>query len=127
MKTVSTIALLLVISVTPAAKTSNRQIMLSIHKDLDVMCRGGHGDQPETQQACDVRNKVDALLRTHANGQTKSDLSLSIYKDLNAMCRGGHGDQPETQQACDVRNKVSTLLRNMGYCWKATWWKKCRS
>ncbi len=127
MKFVGTIAMLLVISVTTAAKTSNRQIMLSIHKDLDVMCRGGHGDRPETQQACDVRNKVGALLRSRLNRQANSELSLSIYKDLNEMCRGGHGDRPETQQACDVRNKVSTLLRNMGYCWRGAWWKKCRS
>lgn len=38
-------------------------LALSIYKDLDAMCRGGVGDRPETQQACNVRTKVSALLR----------------------------------------------------------------
>jgi hypothetical protein len=41
---------------------ANVQLALSIWGDLNVMCRGGHGNRPETMQACCIRNKVDALL-----------------------------------------------------------------
>jgi len=132
MKIICIIAVLLAMSVTTAAKTSNRQLMLSIYKDLDAMCRGGYGNRPATDEACGARTKVSALLRNQrararANAQANADLALSIYKDLDAMCRGGAGDRPETDLACDVRNKVSTLLRNMGYCFGGAWWTKCRS
>lgn len=131
MKIVCIIAVLLATSLPTAAKTSNGQLMLSIYKDLDAMCRGGHGNRPETDEACRVRSKASALLRiqrtgARANAQAKADMALSIYKDLDAMCRGGYGDQPETEQACGVRQKVSALLRKMGYCWGGAWWKKCR-
>ena len=132
MKIVCIIAVLLATSVTAAAKTSNRQLTLSIYRSLDAMCRGGYGNRPSTDEACAVRTKVSALqrnqaARTRGNEQSNADLALSIYRDLDAMCRGGAGDRPETQQACDVRNKASALLRNMGYCWRGAWWKKCRS
>jgi hypothetical protein len=132
MKIVCIIAALLAISVTTAGKISNRQLTRSIYKDLDVMCRGGYGNRPSTDEACAVRTKVSTLQRSQAepapgNAQANTDLALSIYKDLDAMCRGGVGDRPETQQACNVRTKVSALLRNMGYCWRGAWWKKCRS
>ena len=132
MKIVCIIAALLATSVTTAGKTSNRQLTRSIYKNLDAMCRGGHGNLPSTNQACDVRTKVSALQRSQAapdlgNEQANADLALSIYKDLDAMCRGGGGDRPETQQVCVGRNKTSALLRNMGYCWRGSWWKKCRS
>ena len=36
--------------------------VLSIHDDLDNMCRGWAGDDPHTDEACAVRLKVDKLL-----------------------------------------------------------------
>ena len=48
---------------TRSKEQANADLALSIYKDLDAMCRGGAGDRPETQQACDVRNKSSALLR----------------------------------------------------------------
>ncbi len=63
MKIICIIAVLLAMSVTTAAKTSNRQLMLSIYKDLDAMCRGGYGNRPATDEACGARTKVSALLR----------------------------------------------------------------
>lgn len=112
-----------------AVKLSNRQLLLSMHKDLDAMCRGGSGDNSATNDACRVRTIVSDLLRTIRNGNTESnsELALSIYKDVNQMCRGGSSDRPETQQACAVRNKASSLLRNLGYCWRGASWKRCRS
>jgi hypothetical protein len=132
MKILCVVAVLLIFSATTVGKTSIRQLTRSIHNDLDVMCRGGHGDQPSTDEACAVRTKVSALQRNQAartpgNEQANADLALSIYKHLDAMCRGGAGDRPETQQACNVRNKSSALLRKMGYCWRGGWWKNCRS
>lgn len=118
----------LVTSTLPAARPSNRQLLLSIHKDLDAMCRGGSGDGRSTDDACRVRTAVSDLIGAIGNGNTQSnsDAAISIYRDLNEMCRGASGDRPETQQACIVRNKTSALLRNMGYCWRGGW-KKCRS
>ena len=129
MKILWIIAVLLATSTGVVAKPSNRQLLLSMHKQLNAMCRGGSGDNPSTDDACRVRTTVSDLLRTIRNGNTESngELALSIYKDLNEMCRGGSGDRPETNQACDVRNKASALLRNLGYCWRGAWWKKCRS
>jgi hypothetical protein len=128
MKILCFIAVLLITSTVVAAKPSNRQLLLSMHKSLDAMCRGGSGDSPATDDACRVRTTVSDLLRTIGNRNTpsNSEVALSIYKDLNEMCRGGSGDRSETQQACAVRNKASALLRNMGYCWRGAWWQKCR-
>jgi hypothetical protein len=36
--------------------------LLSIYTDLNEMCRGESGDDPHTNEACDVRAKVSALL-----------------------------------------------------------------
>jgi len=36
--------------------------VLSIHDDLDNMCRGWSGDDPHTGEACEVRLKVEKLL-----------------------------------------------------------------
>jgi hypothetical protein len=131
MKILFIVAVLLATSAPGMAKTSNRQLLLAMHKDLDAMCRGGNGNRPSTDDACRVRTNVTTLLENlrlrTGNGQSNEELALSIYKDLDAMCRGGYGDRPETQQACNVRNKASAVLRNMGYCWRGAWWKKCRS
>lgn len=35
---------------------------ISIWQDLNAMCRGGHGDDPQTMTACCTREKVSALL-----------------------------------------------------------------
>ena len=42
------------------AQPSIASDVLEIHAALDVMCRGGLGDMRSTEQACDVRLKVDA-------------------------------------------------------------------
>lgn len=44
------------------ARPSLVQDVLSIHADLDNMCRGWSGDDPHTDEACDVRLKVEKLL-----------------------------------------------------------------
>jgi hypothetical protein len=41
---------------------ANARLAISIWNDLNAMCRGGHGDRPETEYACCVRSKVDSLL-----------------------------------------------------------------
>jgi hypothetical protein len=128
MKVYSIIVVLLATSTLAVAKPSSRQLLLTMHKQLDAMCRGGSGDNPSTDHACRIRTSVSDLLRTIRNGNTEAngELALSIYKDLNEMCRGGSGDRSETNQACEVRQKASALLGNLGYCWRAGWWKKCR-
>ena len=35
---------------------------ISVWHDLNAMCRGGHGDDPQTMIACCTREKVSALL-----------------------------------------------------------------
>jgi hypothetical protein len=129
MKILYVIAVLVATSTLAVSKPSNRQLLLSMHKYLNAMCRGGSGDNTSTDNACRARTTLSDLLRSVRSGNTESngELALSIYKDLNEMCRGGSGDRPETQQACDVRNKASALLRNLGYCWRGAWWKKCHS
>jgi len=111
------------------AQPSNRQLLRSMHRSLDEMCRGGSGDNPLTNDACGVRTNISDLIRTISYGYTRSngEKALTIYKDLNEMCRGYSGDLPETNQACEVQNKASALLRNLGYCWRGAWWKRCRS
>jgi hypothetical protein len=37
--------------------------LLSIYAALDEMCRGWSGDDPHTEQACSVREKVGQLLK----------------------------------------------------------------
>jgi hypothetical protein len=37
--------------------------LFSIYATLDEMCRGWPGDDPHTDQACSVREKVGAVLR----------------------------------------------------------------
>lgn len=121
------LAIILLLPVVGAAQPSNRSLLNSMHKSLNVLCRGGSGDEPSTDAACDARTQVSDLLRTIGKGKTSANgaKALSIYKSLNEMCRGYSGDLPETQKACDVRNQASSLLRNLGYCWKGAWWKKC--
>lgn len=46
-----------VVTAQPVAKQ-----VLSIHDDLDEMCRGWSGDDPHTNEACAVRGKVEKLL-----------------------------------------------------------------
>ena len=113
MKIFALVAVLLATSTVTTAKPSNRQLLRSMHRSLDAMCRGESGDNQITNDACDVRTKVTTLLRTIRSRKTQSngELALSIYKDLNEMCRGYSGDLPETNQACDIRNKASALLR----------------
>lgn len=36
-----------------------------IYSKLNEMCRGGHGDDPATDQACELRNDVSDLLHRH--------------------------------------------------------------
>jgi hypothetical protein len=129
MKTLSLIGFLLAMSFAVNAQSSNQQLLRSMHRSLNEMCRGGSGNNQITNAACNVRTKVSNLLRTISKGKTQSngELALDIYKDLNEMCRGYSGDLPETNQACDIRNQASALLKNLGYCWKGAWWKKCRS
>jgi hypothetical protein len=55
-------ALTLVAVTTAAAQTSVSQDVLSIHADLDEMCRGWSGDDPHTNEACSVRLKAEKLL-----------------------------------------------------------------
>jgi len=40
---------------------ANSRLAISIWYDLNVMCRGGNHD-PEVDQACCLRNKIDTLL-----------------------------------------------------------------
>jgi hypothetical protein len=129
MKVFVLVGFLLAITFVASAQSSNRQLLSSMHRSLNEMCRGGSGDSQITNDACDVRTKVSSLLRTIGSSKTQSNgkLALSIYKDLNEMCRGYSGDLPETNQACDIRNKASALLKNLGYCWDGAWWKKCRT
>jgi hypothetical protein len=44
------------------AQSSIVKDVLSIHDDLDNMCRGWSGDDPHTGEACGVRLKVEKLL-----------------------------------------------------------------
>jgi hypothetical protein len=37
--------------------------VISIYSDLNEMCRGWSGDDPHTDEACQVRNKVSNLLK----------------------------------------------------------------
>ena len=37
--------------------------LLAVYRALDEMCRGGSGDDPRTDQACDARNKASAALK----------------------------------------------------------------
>lgn len=129
MKIFVLVGFLLVMSSVATAQSSSRQLLRSMHRSLNEMCRGGSGDSQITNDACDVRTKVSSLLKTISSGKTESngEQALSIYKDLNEMCRGYSGDLPETNQACDIRNKASTLLKNLGYYWSGSWWKKRRS
>jgi len=122
--------LLFAMSTVAIAKPSNRQLLQSMHKSLNVICRAIPSDSPSSIAACRrARTTVSTLLRTISSGKSQSngELALSIYSDINEMCRGGSGDEPSTAAACDVRNKASMLMKNMGYCWCDAWWKKCRS
>lgn len=47
---------------TDSGASANPRLAISIWNDLNAMCRGGHGDRPETEYACCVRGKVDSLL-----------------------------------------------------------------
>jgi hypothetical protein len=128
MKILCILAVLVATAPPATAKTSNRRLLLSMHRDLDGMCRDIV--QSSTNDACRVRTNVTALLHNESvgtgNRQSNEGLALSIYKDLDAMCRG-YGGWRLTETACEARNKASALLRNMGYCWRSAWWKKCRS
>jgi len=39
--------------------------LFSIYGDLNEMCRGGRGDLSETNKACEMRGKVEKLLRSN--------------------------------------------------------------
>ena len=60
------------------AQPSIASDVLEIHAALDVMCRGGLGDMRSTEQACDVRLKVERLLGklSYCYG-TQDDLALT--------------------------------------------------
>jgi hypothetical protein len=47
---------------TVRAQPSIAQDVLSIHADLDNMCRGWAGNDPHIGEACDVRLKTEKLL-----------------------------------------------------------------
>jgi len=127
MKYIAIIIVSLAFSVSASAQSSNRTLLNSMHRSLNVLCRGGSGDDSFTNIACDARTQVSSLLRTIARPRNAAngDLALELYKTLNEMCRGYSGDRPETMKACDIRNQASSLLRHLGYCWKGAWWKKC--
>ena len=44
------------------ARSTPLSDLLAINDDLDVMCRGWSGDDPHTDEACNVRLKVEKLL-----------------------------------------------------------------
>lgn len=122
------VLLLFLFPIVGAAQPSSRSLLTSMHKSLDVLCRGGSGDDPFTNKACNTRSQVSGLLRTIGKGKTSANRAkaLAIYKSLNEMCRGYSGDLPTTDTACDIRNQASSLLRNLGYCFKGAWWKPCQ-
>ena len=124
MKLVSIVIVLFLFSVMASAQASSRTLLNSMLKELNVLCRGGSGDDPFTNLACDTRTKVSYLLRTIGKGKSSANgaKALAIYKDLNEMCRG----YSDYQTSCDLRNDASTLLRNLGYCFKGAWWKPCQ-
>ena len=47
---------------TARASTCHGEELLSIYTDLNEMCRGWSGDDPQTDEACAVRTKVSTLL-----------------------------------------------------------------
>jgi hypothetical protein len=49
-------------AITPAADDVQVRATISVWHDLNAMCRGGHGDDPQTMIACCTREKVSALL-----------------------------------------------------------------
>lgn len=124
MKLIAIVIFLLLSSVAASAQASSRSLLTSMHKELNVLCRGGSGDDSFTDLACDTRSQVSVLLKTIGKGKNSANgaKALAIYKNLNEMCRG----YSDYQTSCDIRNEVSTLLRNLGYCFKGVWWKPCQ-
>lgn len=118
--------IVLLVTATVSAQTSNRQIVNSMYKTLNEMCRGGSGDDPATNQACEIRTAVGRLQKSINSAKSKSNAStaIKIYKDLNEMCRGNSGDLPSTQQACELRMSADKLLQNMGYTLRKGIWSK---
>lgn len=57
-------ALLVLAGLGPAAAQSGGDgDLLSIHGTLNGMCRGWSGDDPHTQEVCDLRESVGAALK----------------------------------------------------------------
>ena len=44
------------------AETAIDREALAVHVGLDELCRGGHGDDPATEKACEVRLHAEKLL-----------------------------------------------------------------
>ena len=49
-------------SATTATSDAQVRATISVWQDLNAMCRGGHGDDPQTMIACCTREKVSGLL-----------------------------------------------------------------
>jgi hypothetical protein len=79
-------------SATPQAQLPMVQDVLSIHTDLDNMCRGWPGDDPHTGEACDVRLKVAKLLAklVYCYGPTERGLSAAGWR----KCAAGSSYRP---------------------------------
>lgn len=58
----SLIAILSTGGTTTATDDVQVRATISVWHDLNAMCRGGHGDDPQTMIACCAREKVSALL-----------------------------------------------------------------
>jgi len=46
-----------------AASSQKSKDMIAVYNSLDEGCRGGHGDDPATDRACDARNIISKSLR----------------------------------------------------------------
>jgi hypothetical protein len=68
MKRIIATALLLLMAILSSGNASTAtddaqaRATISIWHDLNAMCRGGHGNDPQTDIACCTREKVSALL-----------------------------------------------------------------
>lgn len=59
----ATAAFLFLTSMSALAAQSSQTALKHMYIDLDELCRGGSGDDPATERACDQRNVVSAQLR----------------------------------------------------------------
>ncbi len=74
-----------------AGETPNERLAISVWYDLNAMCRGGHGDRPETEYACCVRTKVSSLLNNMGYCYRMGD----VWK----KCRAGEREKLRTAAA----------------------------